>query len=248
MKASLVLLACLGLGLTASANQIAIFKRTETVAGTYNFETTTPPLGFKPAKTSVKQESFEIIDITGTQRIVITLDARNKKYIVGSVENTIGYTVMPLKVAGTFLWYRAAGEAGQAEGEYDNVVQPGFDFFPDAVGSTPSGDGVPDYFSTWYYSQAETGKAGPVKLGTVTLTVPTTISILGDSVEQYEDTGFLERGVGGSTVKGTVALDKKLSTKANTDVNPGVGTLAYGETLVRNALAAIGYTELVVVP
>lgn len=244
MKASLVLLACLGLGTAfASANQIAIFKRTETATGTYNFEGTTPPTGFKPAKTTVKQEFYEIIDITGTQRKVITLDARNKKFIVSSVENTTGYTIMPLKVPGTFLWYRAAGEAGQAEADYGLGIEPGLDYFPDATGSTPAGDGVPDYFSTWHFSQAESGKAGPVKLGTVTITVPTTISILGDSVEQYEDTGYLERGVGGSAVKGTVTLDKKLSTRANNDV--GSGTLTYGETLVRNVLAGLGYTELV---
>ncbi len=244
MKATLVLFACLGLGMaSASANDIVIFKRTETVAGNYNSESTTPPVGLKPSKTSNKDEFFEVIDLTAKQRKVIRLIPQGKKFEVGSVENTIGYTVMPLKVTGTFLWYRGAGQAGQAEADYGNGVEPGFDFFPDASGSSPAGDGVPDYFSTWYFSQAETGKAGPVKLGAVTLTVPTTISILGDAVEQFEDTGVLERGAGASTVRGSVVLDRRLSTRANNDA--GSGTLAYGETLVRGALAALGYTELV---
>ena len=244
MKATLVLFACLGLGMVStSANEIAIFKRTETVAGTYTSESTTPPVGLKPSKTSNKDEFFEVIDLTAKQRKVIRLIAQGKKFEVSSVENTIGYTVMPLKVTGTFLWYRGAGQSAQAEGDYGNGVEPGFDFFPDATVSSPAGDGVPDYFATWFYSQAETGKAGPVKLGAVTLTVPTTISILGDAVEHFEDTGVQERGVGASTVKGTIVLDKKLSTRANNDA--GSGTLAYGEGLVRSALATLGYTELV---
>ena len=244
MKTSFALLVTLGLGLVpASANQIAIFKRVETVAGTYSSEQLNPAAGVAPAKTSVKLESYEIIDLTTGERKVITKDMVRKKFTVGSTENTIGYTVMKLKVAGTFLWYRGAGESGQAQGDYGSGEVPGFDYFPDATASSPAGDGVPDYFSTWQYTQSEAGKAGPVKLGNVTLTVPTSISILGDSAEQYEDQGVGERGVAGSTVKGTVTLDKALSTKANND--SGSGTLAYGETLVRNALAAAGFSELV---
>lgn len=243
MKTSFAILISLGFGLaSASANQIAIFKRTETVAGTYTSEQLSPPAGLAPLKTSVKLESYEVIDLTTGERRVITKDLRNKKYTISLVENTIGYNVMKLKVAGTFLWYRGAGESGQAEGDYGAGIVPGFDYFPDATSTSPAGDNDPDYFSTWQYTQSESGKAAPVKLGAVTLTVPTTISILGDSAEQYEDTGAGDRGVVGSTVKGTVTLDKPLTTKANND--PGSGTLAYGVDLVRNALNAAGFSLL----
>jgi hypothetical protein len=147
---------------------------------------------------------------------------------------------MKLKVPGTSLWYRAGGESGQAEMLDSNLATiPGFDFSPDAVGNGPAGDGVADYFSTWQYTQAESGKAGPVKLGAVTLNVPTTISILGDSAEQYEDQGVGDRGVAATTIKGTVVLDKALSTAANL---ASAGTLTSGQTLVVAALAKRGIT------
>jgi hypothetical protein len=241
MKSTLAILALLGFGIASSqANSIAIFKRAETVAGTYNSEQLNPPAGVAPAKTSYKQEAFEIIDLDAQQRIVITVDLVGKKYTVSAIENTIGYSVMKLKVPGTSLWYRAGGESGQAEMLDTNLATvPGFDFFPDAVGNDPAGDGVPDYFSTWQYTQAESGRAGPVKLGAVTLNVPTTISILGDSAEQYEDQGAGDRGVATNTIRGTVVLDRPLSTAANL---VSAGTLTSGQTLVVAALAKRGIT------
>ncbi|MBL9117570.1 MAG: hypothetical protein JNJ83_21370 [Verrucomicrobiaceae bacterium] len=229
-------------------NQIAIFKRAETVAGTYQAEQLNPAQGLAPAKTTVKLEAFEIIDLTAKQRIVVTKDMVGKKYTVGAIQNTIGYSVLPLRTAGTSLWYRGSGQSAQAEADYGSGTVPGFDYFPDATATSPAGDGIPDYFSTWHYVQAEAGKAGPVKIGTLILNVPTTISIAGDVAEQYEDQGFGERGVAGSTIKGTVTFDKGLTTKVNTgtpQVGFSLGTMTYGLKLVRDALAATGFTELV---
>ena len=249
MKTSLLILACVGLGAASASaqNKIAIFKRAETVTGKYNSEQLAPAAGLAPLTTTVKLESYELIDLDAGQRIVITKDLVAKKFTVSAVQNTIGYSVMKLKVPGTTLWYRGAGESGQAE-MVDNTLAtvPGFDYYPDATGSSPAGDGIPDYFSTWQQSQAESGKAAPVvlKKGTVsvTLTVPKTITVTGDAAEQYEDQGAGDRGVAGSVIKGTVTFDTALSLKANTDV--GSGTLTYAETVVRAALAAAGFTEV----
>jgi hypothetical protein len=242
MKASLALLVSFGLGMVTSAhaNDIAIYKRTETVSGTYSGELSNPVAGLPPTRFTVKNESFEVIDLTAGQRVIITMNVRDKRFIEGATENTIGYNIMPLKVAGTSLWYRGVGDSGRAEDVYNMVLLPGFDFFPNASGNTAAGDGVPDYFATFIYSQAETGKAGPVKLGAITLNVPTTISILGDSAEQYDDQGVFERGVAGSTVKGTVVLDRKLSTSVNVG---GIGTLTGGVLQVKNFLGSRGFTE-----
>jgi hypothetical protein len=240
MKSTLAILALLGFGITSSqANSIAIFKRAETYAGTYSSQQLTPPAGKAAEKVSYKQEAFEIIDLDAKARIVINVDLVGKKYFVNATESTLGYSILKLRVPGTSLWYRAAGETGQAE--IADVL--GFDYFPDAVGNDPAGDGVPDYFSTWLYTQAETGRAGPVRLSpTVTLNVPTTISILGDSAEQYEDQGEGDRGVGATTIKGTVVLDRPLSTRVNTGTplqGFTVGTLAYGQKLVEDALVKL---------
>ena len=102
MKSTLAILALLGIGITSSqANSIAIFKRAETVAGTYSSEQLNPPAGVAPAKTSYKQESFEIIDLTSNSRIVITVDLVGKKFTIGATEPTLGYSIMKLKVPGT---------------------------------------------------------------------------------------------------------------------------------------------------
>jgi hypothetical protein len=204
------------------------------------------------------EESWEIIDLTGSQHVIVNVYPTIKKFNIGPVTPGLFYNKMIQKLPGTCLWFRGIGETTQAE-SIDPVTSNtvlGYDYFPDATATSPAGDGTPDYFSTFTLVRHETGKAAPliVKTGLIsaTLNVPKTITLSGAVCEQSEDTeeigktGKGDLGVSATTITGTSTLDLLLTTKANTVTTAGqtIGTLAYGQELVRLALVTRGLSPL----
>jgi hypothetical protein len=238
--------------------QVAVFKRLETITSKNESEQTTPQAGQATLSSKFTDESWEILDLTGDQNVVIQVYPTLKKYEIKATVPGILYTKMQQKLAGSFLWYRAEGQSVQAEflSPITSAIELGYDYFPDATATTPSGDGVADYFSTYHVVRNDSGKAAPlvVKTGLVsaTLNVPKSITISGAICEQNEDTEALgktgkgDRGMSAITLSGTVALDLALTTRANTVTAPGqtLGTLAYGVELVKQALEKRGLTSL----
>jgi hypothetical protein len=240
------------------APQVAIFKRLETITTKNESEQTTPPAGQAVLNTKFTEESWEILDLTGNQHVIVQVYPTLRKFVINSASSGIIYNTMRQKLPGTFLWFRSEGESTQAEFLNPNTsnTELGYDYFPDATTTTPAGDGVADYFSTFHVVRNESGKSAPliVKTGLVsaTLNVPRTIAIAGGISEQNEDTEALgrtgkgDRGMSASILSGTVALDLALTTKANTVTTVGqtLGSLSYGQELVRLALVARGFSPL----
>lgn len=262
MKAIFFLLAAALLSMNAAQAQVppqvAIFKRLEVITTKNESEQVSPPLGQAVLNTKFTEESWEILDLTGNQHVIILVYPTLKKFSITAAAPGLIYQSMKQKLANTSLWFRATGESTQAEflSPLTSATELGYDYFPDATSTTPAGDGVADYFSTFHVVRNESGKAAPVlvKTGTVsaTLNVPKTITITGNICEHNEDTEALgrtgkgDRGVSASSLSGSSALDMTLTTKANTVTTVGqtLGSLAYGQELVRLALVARGFSAL----
>lgn len=246
MKATLLTL-ILGTLATASvhADNIAIFKRSLTETANIHSEQSlvVPAVGNKKLTAVTTLTSYEIVNLTTGESLRVNYDVKLKKYIIGSTNSTIGYRKMPLRVAGTELWYNAS----VATAEYSEDSYP-------INPSPPDGDGEIDYMATQHQVLAESGVAAPVKLSpTLTLTVPKTITITGTASDQFDDLAAQDataafvgmKGASGITYKGTVTFDQAQSVKANAGaaIN-GVpnGSLDYGIELVKLALGA-SYSE-----
>ena len=246
MKATFLTL-ILGTLATASvhADNIAIFKRSLTeTANIYSEQSlVVPAVGNKKLTAVTTLTSYEIVNLTTGESQRVSYDVKLKKYTIGGVSSTIGYRKMPLRVAGTELWYNASvATAEYSEDSYPINPNP------------PNGDGEVDYVATQHQVLAESGVAAPVKITpALTLTVPKTITIEGTAADQFDDLAAQDstaafvgmKGASGITYKGTVTFDQAQSLKANTGAPINAvnnGTLNYGVELVKIALGAT-YTE-----
>ena len=247
MKLTLAILALASLSSSVFADNIAIFKRTITVTVTNYSEQplVNPAVGNAKLTYSVTSGSYdsefsnayEIINLTTGERIVVDYDVKTKTYQVGAQESTIGYRTMKLKAPGSVLWYNAKGETSEFTADFEDAAA--VDAF-----------NLNDYFSTKHATYVETGKAAPVVLNpTITITVPKTITILGDAAIQNLDIGAPnktntaivgDKGVDNVIYKGTSVFDQANSLKASATglalTGTPAGSLDYGVKLVKTLL------------
>jgi len=253
MKLTLAILALASLSSSVFADNIAIFKRTIKVTVTNSSEQplVDPAVGNAKLTYSVNSGSYdsefsnayEIINLTTGERIVVDYDLKTKTFQVGAQESTTGYRTLKLKAPGSVLWYNAKGETSEFTADFEDAAA--VDAF-----------NLNDYFSTKHATYVETGKAAPVVLNpAITITVPKTITILGDAAIQNLDIGAPnktntaivgDKGVDSIIYNGSSVFDQANTLKATstglalTGTSPG--TLAYGVKLVKTLLP--GYTQI----
>ena len=232
MKSFLSLLFIAGFGTTVMADDIAVFVRTSKLAETFNQETTLPgpATGQRPFRVSVTEQTYEIIDLTTRQHVLIEVyerthpDFNAKTYFLGTPQAGTYYSQMPIKPAGNFLWYRLASESSEIALDLDGE------------------DSIDDYFGTGHLIADEQGRAGKIKVAGKDLFLPRSIALVEDIVENYTSTfdggAKQETGVAVRKVTGRVALNTALTTQANTAPNDN---LAAATTLVVNFLVSRGY-------
>jgi hypothetical protein len=235
MKPIFSLLILLATGAQALAGDIAVFVRTSKQAQTVTQETTIPgpPTGQKPFKLTITEQTYEIIDLTTNQHLLIEVyepshpDFDVKTYFVGLPQPGTLYSRMPIKPAGNFLWFRVAGESSEIALDLDGE------------------DSIDDYFGTGHLLADEQGKAGKVIFGSKTLYLPRTISVVEDVCEQFTSTfgggANQETGAVVQKITGKSALNTSLTTQANAAPSENDNNLVNATALVVAFLQSKGY-------
>lgn len=230
LLSALIFLAGAGVLSAQTPHDIVVFNRKVTLSQDYAFDIN--GVGQKPLKNKIPEAQYEIIDLTsGEHQIIEVFDQKHpdfsaKAFFVNPSVTGSLYTIIPIKPAGNYLWFRG----------YGNSPELALDLDPDEANTE-------DYFATVHHLADEQGKAGKVKIAGRDLLVPKKITIVEDVFEQYQastDEGAnTEKGSVIRSVKGAATLDLKLSNQFS-----ALSSLEDAVEALKQQLTAQGYTEI----
>ena len=200
------------------ADDIVIYRRTVNLSGTETVEQTAPNIvGLAPFNGRLTEVQYEIIDLTNQQNVIIEVYSVDplsggKGYVKNAVAPGLGYSVMAGHPAGTAVWFNGKIYREETSGEQTSTLIELYEEF---------------------------GRAAPTKVGTKTLVVPTTITVVRDGMDQYSNSSENRRGSVTLAGGGSARLETRLSAS----LNPA-GDLEAAVTAVTNLLEGQGFVDL----